>query len=534
MNRFLGLFGFIVALFLLLLALNGHLYGLPGLRVFGRWGLQGILALSLLYSGGLLWAICTYVFPQGAPPRLGRALRVATVGLGVLVLLCLLNLPLADAPLRALIPAVWMAAVLAGLVLLADAVRRRLPLAWLLLSACLVYLATGLWAAAASRGWVANTPMLHLLYQGPAVVFALTLGMGLIGRIADYRDQRDRDRLARVETERRMRWEAARADLSSTLQTHLAGADAGDIPVRGLRLLIEHLLPLVPCDSCVAAAHGFHGRDHLLAEPPETLADVAQELQRRGLNLRRQAAGGLALQQPAGRVAGAPEGAIEALLPLPIRAPGWGALLLRRAGGEGFSSEEMAIASELLRVTHLHVEQAVTAIRLRRTAEMDALTGSMNRRAVDHWIERAFARAAREGVPISVLFVDLDHFKRVNDRFGHACGDDCLRQVSRALRDALPEDGVLGRYGGEEFIVVLPGLDGAAARVVGERLRAAVEALAVQHEGQPVRLTVSAGIATRHAGESTPAETIARADKALYAAKRQGRNCVQVAPAIFS
>jgi diguanylate cyclase (GGDEF)-like protein len=132
------------------------------------------------------------------------------------------------------------------------------------------------------------------------------------------------------------------------------------------------------------------------------------------------------------------------------------------------------------------------------------------------------------------LFIDLDHFKSVNDRFGHACGDECLREVSTALRSVLSEADMFGRYGGEEFIAVLPGRDGAEARAVGERMRTAVENCEVRHEGQRVRLTVSIGIATRQRGEDEPAAAIARADKALYAAKRQGRNCVQVAPAVFS
>ncbi|MCD9028925.1 GGDEF domain-containing protein [Luteimonas sp. BDR2-5] len=531
---FLALFGFIVVLFLLLLGLNGHLYGLPGLRVFGHWGVQGLLTLVLGYTGSWLWMVRIYAFPGAMPARFAGLLRGGAMLLVVLMLLCLLNLPVLAAPLRMLTTLAWGVGGLAGVAMLVDAVRRRMSLAWLLLSVCLLGLVSSAWIELADSRLLPDAPVLHLVYQGPAVIFALTLGMALVGRIADYRDQRDRDRLARMETERRMRWEAGRADLSTALQMRLGGLEATDIPSHGLRLMIDHLLPLVPSDACIVAAHGFHGRDHLLVEPPGILHAVGSELERRGLNLRRQATGGLALQQPVGTMAGAPGVAVEALLPLPARAPGWGVLLLRRAGGEGFSDDEMSIAGELLRVTHLHIEQAMAAIRLRRSAEMDALTGSMNRRTIDSWIERAFIEGARDGHPISVLFVDLDHFKSVNDRFGHACGDDCLRHVAQALRGALPEDGMLGRYGGEEFVVVLPGLDGAAARVIGERMRAAVENLEVRHDGLRFGLTVSIGIATRHAGERTPAETIARADKALYAAKRQGRNCVQAAPAIFS
>ncbi|MCA1714547.1 MAG: GGDEF domain-containing protein, partial [Gammaproteobacteria bacterium] len=118
-------------------------------------------------------------------------------------------------------------------------------------------------------------------------------------------------------------------------------------------------------------------------------------------------------------------------------------------------------------------------------------------------------------------------------RHGHACGDQCLRQVAVALHTALGEGDLLGRYGGEEFIAVLPGRGGAEARAVAEQLRDAVERCEIDWQGQTLRLTVSLGMATRLAQEQTPAATVERADKALYAAKRAGRNCVQVAPAVF-
>ena len=180
------------------------------------------------------------------------------------------------------------------------------------------------------------------------------------------------------------------------------------------------------------------------------------------------------------------------------------------------------------------IDQAVAALHLRRSAELDALTGSLNRRTIDQWLARSFSESAREQHPVSVLFLDLDHFKSVNDRYGHAGGDFCLRHVAMALRDALEEGDVFGRYGGEEFIAVLPGRNGAAARVIAEQLRMAVENLRPVWNGQPLRLTVSVGVATRLGKEDTPEGALARADRALYAAKSHGRNCVQVAPAVFT
>ncbi|WP_159744501.1 sensor domain-containing diguanylate cyclase [Luteimonas cellulosilyticus] len=531
---FLGFFGFIIGLLLLLQGLNGHLYGLPGLRLFGVWGVQGLLALSLAYAASWLWLIEIYAFPSGAPRRFARPLRL---GIGLLIALaaiCLLNLSVLAVLMAVLTTLAWTVAGVGGLALLVDAGRRGVPLAWLLVAAGTVSLLAGIGSELASNGIIPELPMVHFGYQGAAVAFALTLGMGLIGRIGDYRDQRDRDRLARLDTERRMRREAARADLATELQTRLGTLDLGEIPSHGLRLLMDHLLPLVPTESCIAVVRGFQGRDYLLVEPADALVATRHELERRGLILRRLATGGIGLQQPVRSSAGAPVVAMEAVVPLPVRAPGWGALLLRRAGGEGFTTDEMSVIGELLRVTLMHIEQAMASIKLRRSAEMDALTGSMNRRTIDSWLQRAYVEGDRSGRTVSVLFVDLDHFKSVNDRFGHACGDDCLRHVAQALRSVLGDGDMLGRYGGEEFIVVLPGQDGAAARTVGELMRTAVENIDMHHDGHRVRLTVSIGIATRHGDEHAPAATIARADKALYAAKRQGRNCVQVAPAIFS
>ncbi len=531
---FVGFFGFIISLFLLLLAMNGHLYGLPGLRLFAFWGTQGLTAIALLYAASWLWLVETYAFPSGASRRVARFVRIVIGVLVALTALCLLDLTVLATPINVLSGLAVTAAGIGGLAMLVDAGRRRVPLAWLLVVSGAVSLLAAIWSLLQSVGVLPEVASLHFAYQGAAVVFALTLGMGLTGRISDYRDQRDRDRLARLDSERRMRREAARTDLVTELQLRLGELDSGEIPSHGMRLLMDRLLPLVPTESCIVVARGFQGRDYLLVEPAAALVATRQELERRDVLLRRQAMAGIAMQQPVRESAGVPVVSMEALIPLPVRAPGWGVLLLHRSGGDGFTTDEMSIVGELLRVTLMHIEQAMVAIKLRRSAEMDALTGSMNRRTIDAWLQRAFVDSERNGGAVSVLFVDLDHFKSVNDRFGHACGDACLRQVAQALRSVLSDGDMLGRYGGEEFIVVLPGHDGAATRTVGERMRAAVENIEVLHEGHRVRLTVSIGIATRHHDEREPAATIARADKALYAAKRQGRNCVQVAPAIFS
>ncbi len=184
--------------------------------------------------------------------------------------------------------------------------------------------------------------------------------------------------------------------------------------------------------------------------------------------------------------------------------------------------------------------------RFRRQARVDYLTGVWNRRMVIGLLEREIARAARLGLPVSVVMYDLDHFKSINDTLGHAAGDRALIEVSAAVSRQLrgydllgrlgdqegdgteASDELLGRYGGEEFLVVLPGHGPEDGELVAERLRQAIEALQT-FEGHDRRITASFGVASTAAGARVSAnELIQAADEALYAAKEGGRNRVVV------
>ena len=171
--------------------------------------------------------------------------------------------------------------------------------------------------------------------------------------------------------------------------------------------------------------------------------------------------------------------------------------------------------------------------RLRRLATVDDLTGALNRRAFFAAATGELDRAGRYGGPLSVLMVDLDHFKRVNDRFGHAVGDRALRLVGQALRDALRDLDLLGRLGGEEFGVLLPETPLAGAIEAAERLRQAVAAVPVpldDPDAAPLTLTISLGVASRRVGERGLDPMLSRADAALYRAKAEGRDRVALAP----
>ncbi len=166
---------------------------------------------------------------------------------------------------------------------------------------------------------------------------------------------------------------------------------------------------------------------------------------------------------------------------------------------------------------------------LRIQATCDALTGIWNRRMILESLARDSARAAREGTSIGVIMADLDHFKRLNDTHGHLAGDAALREASRRMGLALRPYDSLGRYGGEEFLIVLPGCDLPGALAAAERVRHAIAETPVVLPTGTIPITVSLGMATGR-GPHLDADGLIRvADEALYRAKRGGRNRVAVA-----
>lgn len=164
--------------------------------------------------------------------------------------------------------------------------------------------------------------------------------------------------------------------------------------------------------------------------------------------------------------------------------------------------------------------------RLMRMSTADPLTGVSNRRGFFDAAEAARHRTRLADEPLSVVLLDLDFFKRVNDQYGHAVGDDVLRRVARVLGDALKPGETLARLGGEEFAVLLPGLSLERAERRAHALRAEVEALCIRSGDRVVRMTASVGVACWMPEESIDA-ALARADLAMYEAKADGRNCVR-------
>jgi diguanylate cyclase (GGDEF)-like protein len=161
-----------------------------------------------------------------------------------------------------------------------------------------------------------------------------------------------------------------------------------------------------------------------------------------------------------------------------------------------------------------------------RLAEQDMLTGVLNRRAVLARLRSCFLSARADRTALAVLFLDLDHFKHINDNYGHRTGDHCLRAVIAPIAAELRLGDAFGRWGGEEFLVILPGADAQDAQAVAERIRACIEALPLMVSGTRIGLTLSIGIAALDEGAATPEQLIEGADIALYRAKADGRNRV--------
>lgn len=159
---------------------------------------------------------------------------------------------------------------------------------------------------------------------------------------------------------------------------------------------------------------------------------------------------------------------------------------------------------------------------------IDPLTKTFNRLAFDERMILEFARWKRDKKPLSLVVWDADHFKLVNDTFGHLAGDNVLRLIADTLRNNSRESDFIARYGGEEFVTILPGADGQAALVIAESIRKMVEFSNYSFEGKPVPITISAGIAEFEDNDK-PETVFARADGALYEAKRNGRNRCQLA-----
>ena len=225
---------------------------------------------------------------------------------------------------------------------------------------------------------------------------------------------------------------------------------------------------------------------------------------------------------------GTPEDGEESL-ELPLQAGdelSFGTLILY---GSSFSYEQRMTAVSLAAQAVVALDNARLHRIVERQALLDGLTGLANRRQSEDALTVELARAERLGGPVSVVLADLDDFKDVNDRYGHLAGDAALREFAAVLRENVREIDTAGRWGGEEFLVLLPGTDGAGATRLAARLRIVLEGRTILGaDGTPLRVTASFGVASAPSA-TTWEELVADADAALYEAKRAGKNRVETA-----
>ena len=218
---------------------------------------------------------------------------------------------------------------------------------------------------------------------------------------------------------------------------------------------------------------------------------------------------------------------------VPIRAGGKmiGLLALTRPPSDRLSEHESRLVSALADQAALAIENARLFAKLEELSTHDELTGLPNRRSFKERLAREMADSKRYGHPLSVMVIDVDHFKKLNDREGHPAGDAALIEVSRVLKSSLREVDMVARYGGEEFVVVLSRTAETDATKVGEKLREGVAAIDLPSAaGQPLGyLSVSIGVAQLEDGEDADS-IVQRADRAVYVAKKEGRNRVSLPP----
>jgi diguanylate cyclase (GGDEF)-like protein len=217
--------------------------------------------------------------------------------------------------------------------------------------------------------------------------------------------------------------------------------------------------------------------------------------------------------------------------PLVLKSTAIGAVVL--ASSSEVPTSAQALGPLFIRTLSVALSNALSHEDIRRIASLDGLTGVLNRRSGLSRLDQEFRKADRMEQPIGVVMADIDHFKEVNDVHGHLAGDAVLKEVAKAVRGILRKDDFLVRYGGEEFLVVLPGAGAKDIAVIAERVRSVARRQVVQVEGTELSVTISVGFAST---DDVPVEDamdlVERADEALLTAKRTGRNRAVAAAAI--
>jgi diguanylate cyclase (GGDEF)-like protein len=205
-----------------------------------------------------------------------------------------------------------------------------------------------------------------------------------------------------------------------------------------------------------------------------------------------------------------------------------GALSLESSKRSAFDGSDLHLLKSFAATATLAIQNAQLHAEVQKLAITDSLTGLYNRRGFDSFGNREVERLHRFGRPLSALMVDVDDFKDVNDHYGHHVGDQVIREVGKRISRNLREVDIIGRFGGDEFCILLPEADLVTARGVAERLRSEIEEQPIEIDGVPIFITISVGVARALPNAENLDNILGKADKALYTAKQHGRNRVEI------
>lgn len=533
-RQYLFYMGYVAATLAFLLARNGHMHLLPGMGWFAAWGAPGMYALGNVMAAAIVVTARGFADVSRQAPAIDRVLRWFPLAPGLLAAACMLDLDGKAGVLRIATRIDLFVAI--ALAIAATAVawqhRKRTTLPMLLMWLG-VFLASGL-RAMVDGGEIAADAWKPFADQIAFALNALVLGMALTDHVIEFRLQRDRASLAKEQADASLKLERERLKFIEALHTSLRDAPSGDQEWLAFRRLLEVVRELVPQASSAVALHAFHDNDLLLCEPNDTRNAYQHLLVSRsgafkGIS-RSQLPMQLRVDVPPTADGAQPELIQVAVVPLPLSAPAWGMLLIERRGWQGFEREELNVAAELAQKATRAVEDAANDRVLRINAEFDALTAVFNRRTMDNRLAAYFKESQVRRTALAVLFADLDHLKETNEVYGHAAGDQALRMLAETLKAHCGTTGVVGRYGSDKFVVILPDFNPEQARRWAEAMRTDAMARDVAVDEKSFRVGVSVGIASRLAEDGDVTPVIERVEKALAASKRGGRGPVQAPP----
>lgn len=521
-----------VMLTLFVLSQNGHLYYVPGLAALQFLRSLGPSLLRFLLAASMLGLLRPLLGMAATNPRIDAALRWSPLLPLALAVACVTGRPELERIMQTLSCVVLLAAVAVCVLTTEVALLQRRHLAGPLLLMWLLLLVAGIARLAVPFGLLPTNDLSLYGEQIAGALSAFLISIALADRIIEFRQQRDGARLAQAHADSNLRIERERRKFVEALHTGLHRIADGDQDWMAYRHLLKALPLLIPQISCAVAAHQ-HAKDELLVcHPVQDKGRYAELLAARGAAFRSICRSQLPIQM---RIEQAPiEGIADsamdsqlAVLPLGLPFPAWGVLLIERTGGEVFSADELQLAREFAEKATAASDEAANSQALRHSAEFDALTGAFNRRAVDMHLHKVFETVRGRNIPMSVLFVDLDRLKELNDAYGHAVGDRCLRLLAETLSSHCRSGDLFGRFGGDEFVAILSGAGSEQARNWADALLAATKQLGVECREGFARISISIGVASRQHSDKSAQEIVERADKALYAAKRLGRDRVQ-------